>query len=257
MSAYAAALSRATNLLVTIASKAGSYQSTESNLPAMTGLGWERIESEEGGQPMLKIIWKRDRSGGETFENVYDTDSGTIRVNSVVEPLWPPGSSSTHGQLALPPCHWRSEITAMDWMRCTGTNRRLNKSIRSVELFGITNRDTITVINIVIPNFNQAGIHPGQIFFPTDGDHFKALLGTPDAMAIFFMLALHRRQLGRKAIESIRVFWRPLTSAASPSQTDSYCMILSVADAPKREDDTSSEDASSSQDVSSDEIEMG
>lgn len=112
-----------------------------------------------------------------------------------------------------------------------------------MELCNITNKNTLEVIDKVFENIKDTiKPQPGRSFLSTEGDEFKALLGVPDAYIVSYLLDQHRKQLGRKRVESIRVYCDSLPSEFPPKGSMAYFMVFNISVVPGSEDLTDSDD---------------
>jgi hypothetical protein len=108
----------------------------------------------------------------------------------------------------LPDVRRLSDILFVEWQ---DQAKRFNldvKELKWVLRYDIRNDMTRSVIYAVSwrqPKEEQSLLWPG-IIVPGCSDDGKALLGTPNGVGVGWLLASHKKQLGQKTIESVRIW---------------------------------------------------
>ncbi|KAI6837137.1 hypothetical protein KC340_g4499 [Hortaea werneckii] len=182
------------------------------------------------------------------YTNVFFPAAGVILANVNYGPSY----TTSHGQGAenpwpkdapLPKIKQWSDIVALTWLHLTTTtttttvgSHQTPTNLRWLFRRIIRNDDTQNVIGYVCKAKKvgqarpkgatgppwQAPVWPGLVVRPEEsageGGFFNALLATPNANGVVWLLAQHREQLGWKKVKSIRV-WSDLPSSVvySPS----------------------------------------
>ncbi|KAI7566973.1 hypothetical protein KC317_g5304 [Hortaea werneckii] len=221
------------------------------DLSAGTSIIWDHLETTEHTTNGKQVSYYATNA---EYINVFFPAAGVIMANVNYGPSY----KTSHGLGSLDPWpkdaplpkikQW-SDIVALTWLHLTAatTNGGSHQSQNLRWLFRriIRNDDTQNVIGYVCKQKKvgqarpkgsmgppwQAPVWPGLVVRPTEsdggseGDFFNALLATPNANGIVWLLAQHREQLGWKTVKSIRV-WSDLPSSVvySPS------MLLEIGD---------------------------
>ncbi|KAI7512487.1 hypothetical protein KC347_g2388 [Hortaea werneckii] len=216
------------------------------DLSAGTSVTWDHIETTEHTTNGKQVLYYATNA---EYINVFFPAAGVIMANV----NYGPGYKTSQGLGSLDPWpkdaplpkikQW-SDIVALTWLHLTtttGSHRPQN--LRWLFRRIIRNDDTQNVIGYVCKQKRvgqarpkgatgppwQAPVWPGLVVrreeSGDEGDFFNALLATPNANGVVWLLAQHREQLGWKTVKSIRV-WSDLPSSVvySPS------MLLEIGD---------------------------
>ncbi|KAF2170461.1 hypothetical protein M409DRAFT_19282 [Zasmidium cellare ATCC 36951] len=133
-------------------------------------------------------------------------------------------SRGAHGNTVPELSQW-SDVTFLQWQELTKDNDMLDK-LQYVAHHVITNKPTEHIMNHVTNGKLDEATVPGYSF-NLGTDAFAALLGTPLGAGPAYLLAQHKKQLGWKTIQSIRIF----TVGTRPSCQ--YQMIFKIVPHPK------------------------
>lgn len=144
--------------------------------------------------------------------------SYTTSHNQDAQHPWPPTAP-------LPKLRNWSDVVGLTWLHLASAEQA--RELRWVFRRIIRNDDTQSIIGYVCKQKGvgkkrpkggtgpvwQAPVWPGLVVRAdgqgSDGELFRALLGTPNARGVVWLLAQRREGLGRKAVRSIRV-WNDL-----------------------------------------------
>ncbi|KAI6843652.1 hypothetical protein KC332_g2367 [Hortaea werneckii] len=223
------------------------------DLSAGTQVIWDHFETTEHTTNGKQVQYYATNAG---YINVFFPAAGVIMANVNYGPSYK--TSQGLGSLdpwpkdaPLPKIKQWSDIVALTWLHLTSTTSTTTtgshqpQNLRWLFRRIIRNDDTQNVIGYVCKQKKvgqarpkgatgppwQAPVWPGLVVRPTEsdgggeGDFFNALLATPNANGVVWLLAQHRKQLGWKTVKSIRV-WSDLPSSVvySPS------MLLEIGD---------------------------
>ncbi|KAI6821977.1 hypothetical protein KC367_g3251 [Hortaea werneckii] len=217
------------------------------DLSAGTSVTWDHIETTEHTSNGKQVPYYATNA---EYINVFFPAAGVIMANV----NYGPGYKTSQGLGSLDPWpkdaplpkikQW-SDVVALTWLHLTTTTTGSHQAENLRWLFRriIRNDDTQNVIGYVCKQKKvgqarpkgatgppwQAPVWPGLVVrreeSGDEGDFFNALLATPNANGVVWLLAQHREQLGWKTVKSIRV-WSDLPSSVvySPS------MLLEIGD---------------------------
>ncbi|GAB1743600.1 hypothetical protein NU219Hw_g526t2 [Hortaea werneckii] len=218
------------------------------DLSAGTSIMWAHSKTTEQTTNGKQVTYHATNA---EYTNVFFPAAGVIMANVNYGPSY----TTSHGQgvqnpwpkdAPLPKIKQWSDIVALTWLHLTTTTGGAHQPPTNLRwLFRriIRNDDTQNVIGYVCKQKKvgqarpkgvtgppwQAPIWPGLVVRPEEsageGEFFNALLATPNANGVVWLLAQHREQLGWKTVRSIRV-WSDMPSSVvySPS------MLLEIGD---------------------------
>ncbi|RMY64387.1 hypothetical protein D0863_09862 [Hortaea werneckii] len=219
------------------------------DLSAGTSIMWAHSKTTEQTTNGKQVIYHATNA---EYTNVFFPAAGVILANVNYGPSY----TTSQGQGAqnpwpkdasLPKIKQWSDIVALTWLHLTtatsGGAHNSPANLRWLFRRIIRNDDTQSVIGYVCKAKKvgqarpkgatgppwQAPVWPGLVVRPEEGadegEVFNALLATPNANGVVWLLAQHREQLGWKSVKSIRV-WSDLPSSVvySPS------MLLEIGD---------------------------
>ncbi|GAB1728509.1 hypothetical protein NU195Hw_g7059t1 [Hortaea werneckii] len=218
------------------------------DLSAGTSVIWDHLETTEHTTNGKQVSYYATNA---EYINVFFPAAGVIMANVNYGPSYK--TSQGLGSLdpwpkdaPLPKIKQWSDIVALTWLHLTNSaGSHQPQNLRWLFRRIIRNDDTQNVIGYVCKQKKvgqarpkgstgppwQAPVWPGLVVRPTEsdgggeGEFFNALLATPNANGVVWLLAQHREQLGWKTVKSIRV-WSDLPSSVvySPS------MLLEIGD---------------------------
>ncbi|KAI7285126.1 hypothetical protein KC345_g1902 [Hortaea werneckii] len=210
------------------------------DLSAGTEVIWDHFETTEHTTNGKQVQYYATNAG---YINVFFPAAGVIMANVNYGPSYK--TSQGLGSLdpwpkdaPLPKIKQWSDVVALTWLHLTTTGSHQPQNLRWLFRRIIRNDDTQNVIGYVCKQKKvgqarpkgamgppwQAPVWPGLVVRPRgsdgggEGEFFNALLATPNANGVVWLLAQHREQLGWKTVKSIRV-WSDLPSSVvySPS----------------------------------------
>ncbi|SMQ51681.1 unnamed protein product [Zymoseptoria tritici ST99CH_3D7] len=148
---------------------------------------------------------------GGYFEQLYNVEGGTMFATSLWSPRYTGAQmpiAVTGEKYAFPPiCFW-SDVVYLQWEELAKNDMQL-KGLQRVVHCSISNDTTRAIIDKILSDRGTiAGelVYPGVTISFSDGDDFKALLGTPNACGTAYLLAQHKGQLGQKVVKRFDVF---------------------------------------------------
>ncbi|KAF1834133.1 hypothetical protein BDW02DRAFT_499116 [Decorospora gaudefroyi] len=108
-------------------------------------------------------------------------------------------------------CHW-SDVAFLQWASLSVEG--VIPDLKFVARVSISNEHTIAVLQTVLSKLrkeqrapeNRLPTWPG-INFPMETEEAKALLGTPNGAGIAWLLAQHKKELGHKTVETVRLWY--------------------------------------------------
>jgi len=167
-------------------------------------------------------VWRKTLADYDNFYNTGD------RAHAIVANTnWGP---ATWGGMQVPPVtgtdlipirQW-SDVVFLDYQTLTRAQQQSPESmqkLRYVFRLRITNGATLGIIEAVlgVTSWRETVREwPGD-WFGMDTDKGKALLGTPNGRGVAWLLAQHKKQLGRKVVSGVRVFKHAPGAQPSPS----------------------------------------
>lgn len=158
------------------------------------------------------------------YHQVFHFDAGTIFVHDVLGP-----AGVEDGVYPIPALNHWSDVTFLQWANIAARPADLKR----VVVFDIIHEDTVRVFDKVLKRRRGDVLEfvDRKILKEQDGDDFKALLGTPNALGTAWMLAQHKsdQQLGWKCVESISVY----TSDVDKSAYGTDIMVLELGKHPQ------------------------
>lgn len=169
---------------------------------------------------IVRHIPNADKSNVSYYMQSFNLQGGTIFAKGLLSPN-AGRERSKFPQGELPELrHW-SDVSFLMWQNLTQKDTALQMGLKRVVHCAISNPITRQVIFDVVGTAHVQ--YPGKKFEMKDGDHFAALLGTPNGRGTGWLLAEHKTQLGQKSVKSIQVFSEHL-----PEADNVYFLVLNV-----------------------------
>lgn len=156
-------------------------------------IGIDSVGNDHGGNRHVRLYHSPTQA---KYKNVFNIKKGTIIGDSIQSPA---GCDIPEDKLpAL--AHW-SDTTFLQWQEMTKDTGSIG-NLKYVVYNCIGNTTTKEIMKRVANNKLDL---PGRIF-TLGTDEFAALVGTPLGAAPAYLLAQHKKQLGWKRIQSIKIF---------------------------------------------------
>ena len=110
----------------------------------------------------------------------------------------------------LPRLHKWSDVAFLQWLKARSDYRmrrgKSGVSLQYVFRVKIVNWDTIYLINRVLAELDESLQRWPGVEISAETSQGKVLLGSPNGAGVGFLLAQHKRQLGHKVVDRIRIF---------------------------------------------------
>ncbi|RHZ63559.1 hypothetical protein CDV55_106036 [Aspergillus turcosus] len=176
-----------------------NYITTVLQMPTTGGVPVQHVQDEE--VVVNGIVYPE--SGGN-YANVYYPSSGLLVADENYGPESTAPQFKTQGVPYVLLKQW-SDIAFLNWQQqCTAAGASVS-NLKAVIRFSIVNTDAGSVIPQVTGGQTIGGYKNPMVFQPGD-PNFNALLGTPNASGVAWLLINHKAQMGIKTIASISLF---------------------------------------------------
>ncbi|KAK4495009.1 hypothetical protein PRZ48_013336 [Zasmidium cellare] len=165
------------------------------------------------------IGWKHTRTQA-SFNGIYNPARGVI----ISDGIWSPRHHGAHGN-AVPEISQWSDVTFLQWQELTKDNGMLDK-LQFVVHPNILPGVAKDIMKYLANDKLDEAKPPGYSFnLGTDG--FAALLGSPLGAGTAYLLAQHKKQLGWKRVQSIKIF------TVGQQESAEYQFILTIVPHPQ------------------------
>ncbi|KAK4500413.1 hypothetical protein PRZ48_008602 [Zasmidium cellare] len=144
------------------------------------------------------------------YHELYNPMQGAIIAYRNYGPAKYASLDKGWGDAPLPGLKQWSDVVYLSWADITTPEER--RGLKYVVRSSVQNQDTLDVVERALKksgiSSGRAPAWPGYTFKPEGRDlrPFQAVLGTPNASGVAWLLAQHREDLGNKTITAIRVW---------------------------------------------------